>query len=328
MSFFGSKRLIVILVGLVILISVMGFTSGERASLTWPEKFTRDSISLMQGFFNRPAQAFSHFFSEVGNAYQVYEENRVLKANLDQFAQLTAKLKVMESENARLRSLLDVTERLNDYQYRVAEVVARSTDHWRDVLVINKGLKHGIKKNMAVITAAGLIGQVESVTNFSSTVELLTSIQDINHISAMIIRDQPQADGTITYKQINGVVEEYDPRIKQLIMRKIPLEEEIEVNQQVVTSGMGGVIPRGLLIGTVVHIEPGDYGLTQTAFIQPSSDFSQLNEVMVVERAFATTSDGAVVPAVQMGEADQKQADQNQVDSPNNAITDTTGGEQ
>lgn len=307
MSFFGNKRLMAILIGLVILISVMGFTSRDRISLTWPEKLTRDSVSLLQGFFNRPAQAFSHFFSEVGNAYHVYEENRALKANLEQFAQLTAKLKVLEAENARLRSLLDVTERLNDYQYRVAEVVARHTDHWRDVIVINKGLKHGVKKDMAVITAGGLIGRVESVTNFSATVELLTSLEDSNNISAMVIQEQQQADGTTAYKQINGIVDEYDPRIKQLIMRKIPLEEKVEVNQQVVSSGMGGVIPRGLLIGTIVYVEPGDYGLTQTAYIQPSADFTQLNEVMVVERAFSTTSAGEVVPSGQVSETEQRQ---------------------
>ncbi len=296
MSFFGNKRLMIVLVGLVLLISVMGFTSRERAALTWPEKFLKDTFSVVQGLFYRPAQAVSAFFGEVRAAYHVYEENRALKASLEKYAQVTAQLQLTEAENQRLRTLLDAKTRLHDYQLRVAEVVARTSDHWNDVITIDKGSKHGIKKDMAVITATGLIGRVQSVANFSSTVELLTNIERSDHISALIL-GQEQVNGQTVYTRSPGVIEEYDPRERLLVMRKIPLGQKIEANQQVVTSGMGGVVPRGLVIGTVVRVEPGDYGLTQTAYVQPSADFTQINEVMVVERAFVTTPTGELEPS-------------------------------
>ncbi|MGC5326617.1 rod shape-determining protein MreC [Brevibacillus sp. SYSU BS000544] len=298
MSFFTNKRLIIVLVGLIFLMAIMGITSKERTELSWPEKLVKDTFSVVQGFFYTPAQAFSGFVEDVREAYHIYQENRVLKASLDQYAQVTAQLKLAEAENQRLRNLLNAKSKLNDYQLRVGEVVARNSDNWNDVVTIDKGLQNGIKKDMAVITSSGLIGRVQSVSNFSSTVELLTAMERSNHISAIILGEK-QVNGVKTYSEVNGVIEEYDSRERLLIMRKIQLDAKVEPNQQVVTSGMGGVMPRGLLVGRIVRVVPGDYGLTQTAYIQPSADFTQLNEVMVVERSFITTSTGDLIPSNQ-----------------------------
>jgi rod shape-determining protein MreC len=307
MSFFGNKRLITMLVGLVLLISVIGYTARERDTLTWPEQFLRDSFSVLQGLFYRPAQAIVDFAEGVSAAYDVYQENRVLKASLDQYAQLTAQLKLLQAENARLRTLLDAKTQLHDYQLRVAEVVARASDHWNDVITIDKGRVHGIKQDMAVISAQGMIGRVESVANFSSTVELLTAIENSNHLSAWVIT-QRKTENAAQPQPVAGVIEEYDQRRRLLIMRKIPLGYKVEPGQEVVTSGLGGVIPRGLLIGKVVAVEAGDYGLTQTAYVMPSADLSQLSEVMVVERAYVTTPEGELVPSAASKQASQGEA--------------------
>jgi rod shape-determining protein MreC len=297
MSFFGNKRLIIVLVGLVLLITIVGFTSRERSKLSWPEMFLKDTFSVVQGFFYRPAQAVSGFFQGIGDAYDVYEENRALKAGMDQYARMTAELHDLQAENERLRSALQAKDNLvKSYDLRFAEVVARNPDTWNNTITIDKGLKHGIKKDMAVMTAKGLIGRVQSVAKFSSTVELLTSYERRNHISAYIQVKLQAANGTTSYQTVSGVIEEYDPQERLLIMRKIPWGQKIEAKQQVVSSGLGGVIPRNLPIGYIVRVEPDDYGLTQTAYIQPSADFSQLNEVMVVERSFTFTPTGELVP--------------------------------
>lgn len=295
MSFFGNKRLIIVLVGLVLLISVVGFTSRERVKLTWPEMFFKDTFSVVQGLFYRPAQAVSGFFQELDDAYSVYEENKALKAGLDQYAHLTAELHDLKAENERLREALQAKDTLKSYGLRFAEVVARNPDTWNNVITIDKGLKDGIKKDMAVITAKGMIGRVQSVANFSATVELLTSYERRDHISADI-QSKQMVNGAVKYQNISGVVEEYDPQERLLIMRKIPWGQKIEAKQQVISSGLGGVVPRNLPIGYIVRVEPDDYGLTQTAYIQPSADFSQLNEVMVVERAFSISANGELIP--------------------------------
>lgn len=301
MSFFGNKRLIIILVGLVLLISVVGFTSRERDSLTWPEMFFKDTFSMVQGLFYRPAQAVSGFFQEVEDAYSVYEENKALKSSLDEYARLTAELHDVKADNQRLREMLQATESMKSYRLRFAEVVARSPDTWNNVITIDKGLTHGIKKDMAVITNKGMIGRVQSVANFSATVELLTSYERVDHISA-VVQTQTEVNGVTTYGNVNGVIEEYDPQERLLVMRKIPWEKKIEANQQVITSGLGGVIPRNLPIGYIVRVEPDDYGLTQTAYIQPSADFTQLDEVLVVEGMYTISPTGELIPQQQGGQ--------------------------
>ncbi len=325
MSFFGNKRLIIVLVGLVLLIAVMGFTSKDRGALTWPEKFLKDTFSVVQGIFYTPAQAFSAFVQDVRDAYHVYEENRVLKASLDQYAQVTAQLQLLEAENEELRKQLDAKKTLTGFQLRFAEVVARSSEYWNNVLTIDKGSKSGIKKDMAVITNRGLIGRVQSVANFSSTVELLTNVEATNHISAVIIGKQV-VNGTTVYKQMNGIIEEYDSKANMLIMRRIPLGEKVEPNQQVLTSGLGGVIPRGLPIGHVVRVQPDDYGLTQTAYIQASADFGQLNQVMVVERELVVTPNGDLIPSSQLDETGKPMAPTPGIGSNTQKTNPTSGG--
>ncbi|MGN7468439.1 rod shape-determining protein MreC [Brevibacillus sp. SAFN-007a] len=296
MSFFGNKRLIIVLVGLVLLISVVGFTSRERANLTWPEMFFKDTFSVVQGLFYRPAQAVSGFFREIEDAYSVYEENKALKAGLDQYARLTAELHDLQAENERLRKQLDAKNRFkSSYSLLFAEVVARNPDTWNNVITIDLGLKSGIKKDMAVITEKGMIGRVQSVANFSATVELLTSYERRDHISADI-QATYIVDGKPVHEPVSGVIEEYDPQERLLVMRKIPWGKKIEPKQQVITSGRGGVVPRNLPIGYIVRVVPDDYGLTQTAYIQPSADFSQLSEVMVVERDFTISPNGDLIP--------------------------------
>ena len=124
------------------------------------------------------------------------------------------------------------------------------------------------------------------------------------------------------YEPISGVIEEYDPQERLLVMRKIPWGKKIEPKQQVITSGRGGVVPRNLPLGYIVRIVPDDYGLTQTAYIQPSADFSQLSEVMVVERDFTISPNGELIPKQPTGEAP---ATGGKTATPNSTGTPSTG---
>lgn len=272
-NFFGNKRLFVLLLSIIMLISLMGITLGERPDPSLPEKFVRDTTGFAQSLLYKPAREISQFFDHVQQMYRVYEENQILKANLDRLAQLSAEVKRLENDNRRLREMLDAKSRLNQYKLRMAEVVARSPDRWNNVLTIDLGSKDGIKAGMAVITPQGMIGRVQSVAHFSSQVELLSDIERGNYVS-VIVQDN---------EEIYGILEGYDPKFNRLIMRKIPLGAEIKEKQTVVTSGWGGTIPPGIIIGEVTTVMPGEYGLTQIAYIRPSADFYRLHEVFVVE---------------------------------------------
>lgn len=281
-NFFFKRRLLALLLSLIVLVIMMGITMKDRPFPTWPERFVRDSFAFIDGIIYKPAAAVAGFFESIQDIYLVYEENKALKQTLQQLTQVTSELNEYKLENEQLRKMLDAKEsKLTDYQLRLAEVVARSPDRWNHTMIIDKGTKDGIQPNMAVITPEGYVGRVQSVANFSAQVELVTDIERGNHIGAIVQGNE----------HIYGVVEGYDPKNNFLIMRKIPLQSEITAGQMVITSGLGGTIPRGLVLGKVVTVKTDDQFLTKDAYIRPSANLNQLEKVFVVERSFITPTE-------------------------------------
>ncbi|RKD23897.1 rod shape-determining protein MreC [Ammoniphilus oxalaticus] len=276
-NFFFKRRLLALLLSLIVLVTMMGITVKDRPFPTWPERVIRDSFAFVEGLVYKPATAVAAFFESFQEIYHVYEENKALKQNLQQLTQLTAQLNEVKLENKQYAKLLEAKEsKLSDYQLKIAEVVARSPDRWNHMLIIDTGSKDGIKPNMAVVTPGGYIGRIQSVSKYSAQVELVTDIEHGNHIGAVV-----QAD-----ESVYGVVEGYDSKNNLLIMRKIPLQAKVAPKQLVITSGLGGTIPRGLILGEVISVKTNDLFLTKDVFIKPSANLNQLEKVFVVERSF------------------------------------------
>lgn len=269
-----NRRLIIILVSIICIAIIAGVTAGVSRNLSWPERLVKDTTSFFQQIIYKPADAVAGFFADVSKLLSLYDENRQLKSALNQFAQLEASYDILKKENDRLRVMLDAKSNLTDYKVYVAEIIARQQDSWYNTVTINRGERDGIKPNMAVITPSGLIGFVDSVSYFSSNVRLLTDIERGNRISAMVLNQED------TY----GIVESYDVERGELIMRKIPLESKVEVRQKVVSSGLGGIFPKGIYIGEITEVREGEDQLTQMAYIKPGSDLYQLNEVFILAR--------------------------------------------
>ncbi|MCM3002645.1 rod shape-determining protein MreC [Priestia koreensis] len=281
-QFFLNKRLVILLVSIIVLVALIGFSLSGRKDVTWPEQFTKDTVGLVQATFHEPAQFVAGFFQNLDDLKGTYKENETLKSRLSQYMQLEANVSKLEDENEKLRTILKKKTSLDDYDPVQATVIARNPDRWDDVIVIDKGTNNGIQKDMAVITSAGLIGKVKNASAFTSTVQLLSSSERVNRISVIV-----QAGGKNAY----GVVEGYDPDTKDLIVRRIPNTEKLKVGQKVISSGLGGIFPRGLLVGKVTKFEPDQYGLTQKAYVKPSTDLYDLDHVMVAKRSAVIPDD-------------------------------------
>lgn len=261
----------------------------DRPVPTWPERIIRDSFAFTEGLIYKPAVSVAGFFESIQDIYQVYEENKALKQNLQQLTQVMAELNEYKLENEQFRKLLQAKEsKLSDYSLKIAEVVARSPDRWNHTLIIDRGMKDGVQPNMAVVTPEGYIGRIQSVSNYSAQVELVTDIERGNHIGAVVQANEP----------VYGVVEGYDPKNNWLIMKKIPLQSQIATKQLVITSGLGGIIPRGLVLGEIVSVKTDDQFLTKDAYIRPSANLNLLEKVFVVERSFLPPTEIPVPNAV------------------------------
>ncbi|KZB92781.1 rod shape-determining protein MreC [Priestia flexa] len=283
-QFFLNKRLVILLVSIIVLVALIGFSLNGRKDVTWPEQFVKDTVGLVQATFHQPAQYVAGFFENVGDLKRTYEENEVLKARLDERMQLEAKVSELETENDKLREQMDKESDLKAYDPIEATVIARNPDRWHDVIAIDKGKVHNVEENMAVITPGGLIGKVKHASQFTSTVQLISSSDRTNRVSAKIQAEKP----------VYGLIEGYDEEEQALLLRRIPFDAEIKEKQKVVTSGLGGedgVFPSGLVIGEITKIEPDEYGLTQKAYIKPSTDLYDLDHVMVAKRSTVMSED-------------------------------------
>lgn len=280
-QFFMNKRLVILLAGIIVLVALIGFSLRERDQLSWPEQFVKDTAGLAQMTFAKPAHLISDFVENIQDLQQTYEENKVLKERLDEYAQIKVKADRLEKENEELKALIGKEKDLASFAIHHASVIARDQDQWQETLTIDKGEVQGIKKDMAVVTADGMIGKIKSVGKITSTVQLLSNVDRTNRTHVAI-----QAE-----HNVYGLIEGYNTEKQQLIIQQIPAEEKIKKGMDVITSGLANVFPKGLYIGKVVKVEPDQYGLTQTAYVKPAANFYNIENVIVVEREMTTTED-------------------------------------
>jgi len=274
-QFFLNKRLIILLVSIIILVALIGFSLRDRDQLSWPEKFVKDTAGWVQSVVATPTQYVVGIVENIKDLQNTYEENKELKTHLEDMARLEAKVYSLEQENAELTEILEIEGSIGDYEPMQATVISRSPDRlWHEMIIVNKGSSHGVQKNMAVMTARGLIGKVKSTTPFTSTVQLLSAMDPTNRISAALQGD----------KKLFGTIEGYDKENEWLLLKGLPIDAEIKKDQMVVTSGLGGIFPGDVPIGKVIEVVPDQFGLNQTAYLKPEADFYNISHVMILTR--------------------------------------------
>ncbi|WP_042475027.1 rod shape-determining protein MreC [Bacillus ndiopicus] len=283
MPHFSNKKIIVLLVSTVFLVALIGFSLSNRHNATLPEQIIKDTVGFAQSVAAKPTGYITGIYSNIEALLNTYEENKRLKSRLENFVVLQSEVDGLKSENKKLRELIDKEDSLRDFQPIHATVIARNPDQWEEKIILNKGQVHGIEKNMAVMTAQGLVGKIIAVTPFTSEVELLYTKNANYRISALVQGGK---------KDIVGAIEGYDGERNELILKRINPSFEVEVGKQVVSSGLGGIFPKGILIGEVTEVTTEDFGLTKMAYVKPSADFSMLENVIVAKRDM-TAIDGS-----------------------------------
>ncbi|WP_188206288.1 rod shape-determining protein MreC [Alkalibacillus aidingensis] len=278
-SFLRKRKLIVFLTCIILIVTLIGYSLRSDVSTSLPSQFALDTIGFFQNIIHTPVNGFIEVFDNVGEMRDVYQQNQILKEELQDYKTLAYEVNELQRENEELREISQVESSISDYQSINATVIARSPERWFEQVTINRGKRHGVEPNMAVITPEGMVGKVTSSSQLTSTVQLLSGFGVENQVSAIVDDDD----------SIFGLVEDYDEQEQQLIFRELTNEEEIEEGQAVVTSGLGGVFPRGLMIGEITSVEVDSYGLTTIAYVEPAADLHDVNHVIVVDRDIHST---------------------------------------
>lgn len=196
------------------------------------------------------------------------EDNRRLRRKVDEL--LTERQKYREAllEDERLKKLLGLRE---EYQTFVAaaEVVGRGIDRWSHILVINKGMNDGLRRDMVAVTPMGLAGKIVSVSGSYSD---LLPVTDINFSAAVRLQESRR----------EGVLSGTGGRI--CMLRFIPRDEAVKVGDVVITSGLDRLFPPGIPAGYVSKVErEGRSGMFQYIEVTPYQDDAKLEEVAIVK---------------------------------------------
>lgn len=193
-------------------------------------------------------------------------QNESLKKEIDALKSKLNSLENIYLENARLANLISF-KRQSPYQTIAARVIGRSADSWSSNIIIDKGKRQGIKKQMAVVTDLGLVGRVIEAQESVSRVLLIC---DPNlGVSCLVQRSRQEG-------LVSGTLG------TNLIMRYLPKQADIKLNDVIITSGLNGTYPKAVLIGTVTAIGREFSGLSSYAIIKPAVNLSSIEEVLVI----------------------------------------------
>lgn len=273
-------RITALLIVLFLLLVMAGFTA-DRRGISWPEEILQFVVAPVQGVFQRLTRSAEGVFASIKNYQLLLAENERLREQLAAATALETSLTELKQENDRLRRMLELRE-ASDYELIAAEVIARDPSNWFKTITINKGSRQGIKQDMAVITTDGLIGSILSVAPNSAHVLLLTD--ERSAVSAVVQRSREPGEV--------GLIEKDPENPTALRMKNLPRDANIQPGDTIISSGLGGLFPKGLLIGYVSSTAEDKMSLTQYAAVQPAVNFNRLEEVFIVvtqtEAEFAT----------------------------------------
>ncbi|MEW6101442.1 MAG: rod shape-determining protein MreC [Candidatus Omnitrophota bacterium] len=252
---FEKKNLIKLALALCIVLTLVSLNPVSRQILLFTLKFPLILLKASQ----REAIALFTF-------HRNFFQSENLRKQIDLLNQEINALKELETENERLKRLLSLGETLN-FKVIVARVVAHSPDSWSHAFLIDKGTRHGVAKGMTVMSYLGLLGRIIEANPGTSKVLL---VSDPNFaVSALVQRSRQEG-------LVCGTLGGY------LMMRYLPADSDVNTGDTVVTSGLNGRFPKGLVIGSVVEVRKEFSDLNRYAIIKPATPLSSIEEILVV----------------------------------------------
>ena len=180
----------------------------------------------------------------------------------------------LEKEIQELKEVLDLKTTLTEYTPINATILSRNKNYWFNQIMIDKGSKDGIKKDMAVITKHGLVGKISRVYSHSSEIKLITC-DDVNFKVSVAI----QTNSGDSYAILNG----YDAKRELVTVTGVDKMSDVKKGDTITTSGLGGMFPSGIYIGVVEEVKDDKYDLSKTLYIKTSQDFNNIHYVTVLK---------------------------------------------
>ena len=254
----------VLLFLLVLSISFVLMTYQSKKGHLFTDNFLNNLLNTSHALTKSVADSITSPFTKMALRD---EDNALLRKRIDELLLERAKYQEAVLENKRLKELLKLLESRQQY-IAAARVLSRGTDQWSHTLVLDKGQKDGVSKDMSAITPKGFAGKTFNVTGSYSKLLLLT---DIN-FSAAVRLQESRKEGVIS-----------GTGTRKVILKYIPYEDELKVGDIVITSGLDQLFPPGIPVGFVSKIDKQGTAHFQYIEVTPYVDDSKMEEVLIIK---------------------------------------------
>ena len=268
---FSNKYFIIIFAVTILLLITLVFSINRSYETKASDNIVVRITMPIQKFVYNISSGVNDFFSHFGDTAKLKTENDKLKEQIAKLKSDISRNKSYKDENERLRSLLSLSDTYSDFKLVAANVTGKDSSQWFLSITIDKGTDDGLKMSDAVITYDGLVGHI---TDIGKNWARITTILDSKSTVAVIVertQDLATVDGNIDLSE-KGLCK----------MTYISKDSTVTVGDIAKTSGLGGVYPKGLMVGKIKEIHSENQGVSQYADIEPAVNFDKIFEVMVI----------------------------------------------
>ena len=270
-GFFTSKTFVSICIIAVLLLAMMTVSSVERGKVTVFEDIVGIIITPIQNIVTTISDKSGDFVAIFSEHNKLIEENEQLRDKVAELQKHSRDAEQARIENEALKGMLDIKNTNPDFKFCPALVVATDHSGYSYTVTLNAGSADGIKRRDVVMTPDGVAGYVSEV---GTTWCKVTTILDSScEMGVMITRTQDI-----------GVLEGDFSLASDGLCKVSYLSNDVQLSSgdSIVTSGIGGIFPAGLVVGNVQELKPEKHGISQYAVTSPAVDIENLENVFVI----------------------------------------------
>ncbi len=269
-AFFRSRNFIVFVTAVLVLSGVLVYSSRTGGGVI--SVICGVVLTPMQKITAAAAGSAQDSLAQAGTSYEALQaENERLQQQVNELNQQLAEFYTYQQENAQLKNYLGLKAENPDYQFVSASVVSRSTANPLFTLTLDQGSLAGVKVNDPVITDAGVVGWVSSVSAMYCTVTTLFSPDTSISATDKVNRENGTLGSTVQLAE-QGLVK----------LGLLEAGTTVQADDLIVTSGIGGRFPKNLLIGKAIEIKAEEGDVSRYATVKPFADISQARDMIII----------------------------------------------
>lgn len=269
-----SKLIIAFFVFLILSFSLLFVTTSGSHDIPFLSSIVSGVMTPIEKFFSPTVSFITAQRTKIEDLFSTFNENQELKQSIASLENISEDNETLRLENESLRKDLGIVASFPEKSFLSSFVLVRNPVSWTEQLIIDAGTEQGVVENMLVVANGGLAGIVTNVESSSANVKLLTNSDEFTKIPVRISTQSGD---------IYGILSGYDSDSNSFVVNQLNSMDEIKIDSNVVTSNLAGTTPANIQVGKVKSISSTSNNLNREVLIEPTTDFSEIYSVLLVE---------------------------------------------